>query len=300
MPLPPLYKFLNPEGAKLTLGNCTFRHAKPSDFDDDMDMTIENIFPVSIEVAAEQMVDIGIARIIFENLDRKPTCSNVMQRTMVSEMQKVFRANPDAVNIIENETKDDKADDIYDLQKMNMTADEFLDDLNDFLQGYRVLCVTDNKASLRMWKSYAANHTGVVIRITPNEAKDSKFKLFRKIDYVQARPTLYQSVREFFEDGLFGDQGEKYRMILDKIIYAKTLEFEFEKEYRLAVPLGPTEADYNTLLYHPEEVSELYLGKKMAKADKMQITALAKLRNPEIRIFQSSVDDLGKIVFQEL
>ena len=39
MTLPPLYKYLNVQGAKLTLGNRTFRHAKPSDFNDIEDMT---------------------------------------------------------------------------------------------------------------------------------------------------------------------------------------------------------------------------------------------------------------------
>ena len=34
MTQPPLYKYLDVRGAKLTLGNKTFRHAKPSDFND--------------------------------------------------------------------------------------------------------------------------------------------------------------------------------------------------------------------------------------------------------------------------
>src|SRR3982074_32542 len=45
MTLPPLYKYLNVQGAKLTLGNRTFRHAKPSDFNDIEDMTVQSIFP---------------------------------------------------------------------------------------------------------------------------------------------------------------------------------------------------------------------------------------------------------------
>jgi hypothetical protein len=45
MALPPLYKYLNVEGAKLTLGNRTLKHAKPSDFNDTEDLTIQSIFP---------------------------------------------------------------------------------------------------------------------------------------------------------------------------------------------------------------------------------------------------------------
>jgi hypothetical protein len=43
MALPPLYKYLDVQGAKLTLGNRTFKHAKPSDFNDTEDLTIQSI-----------------------------------------------------------------------------------------------------------------------------------------------------------------------------------------------------------------------------------------------------------------
>jgi hypothetical protein len=39
MTLPPLYKYLDVNGAKLTLGNRTFRHANPCSFKDLEDMT---------------------------------------------------------------------------------------------------------------------------------------------------------------------------------------------------------------------------------------------------------------------
>lgn len=298
MSLPPLYKFLNPEGAMLTLGNGTFRHAKPADFEDDMDMTIESMFPECIEVAAEQMTS-GVARMIFENLDREPTSQNARHRAMVSEMQEVFRTNPDAVDVIERELQDDHADDIYDIRRLKAVTKETIDELNELLQNYRVLCVTDDKASHRMWESYAANHAGVVIRITPNEAKDSKFKLFQKVNYVRTRPTLYESTKQFKVDSLFGDPFEKTKMILNKIIYTKTSEFEFEREYRLAIPLGPYE-EYNTLTYHPEEISELYLGSQITEVIKTDVITLARNRNPNIEIFQSSVDDHGEIVFHQL
>jgi hypothetical protein len=45
MALPPLYKYLSVEGAKKTLGTNTFRHAKPSSFNDTEDLTVSSIFP---------------------------------------------------------------------------------------------------------------------------------------------------------------------------------------------------------------------------------------------------------------
>ena len=273
MPLPPLYKYLSLQGAKLTLGNGTFRHAKPSDFNDDMDMTLQSAFPVDMETALEQM-KVGLARIIFENLDKKPTCYNPEHRAMVLQMQEAFRANPDAVNIVERELEKDRVGDIYDVSHMKRFTEDYLAELNAILQGYRVLCVTDDNSSIPMWKRYSADHSGVVLRITPNKAKDSKFTLFRKVNYEPTRPTLYESTQKFREDALFGDLEKTSRLLLDKIVYTKTLEWKYEQEYRLAVPLGQGQ-NYDTLSYHPEEVTEVFLGAKIGASEKDQIIQLA-------------------------
>jgi hypothetical protein len=48
---PRLYKYLDVNGALLTLRNRTFKHAKPSDFNDKADLTIESLFPEADEAA---------------------------------------------------------------------------------------------------------------------------------------------------------------------------------------------------------------------------------------------------------
>jgi hypothetical protein len=68
MPLPPLYKYLDVQGAKLTLGNRTLKHAKPSDFNDTEDLTIQSIFLEETEAACgdgtEGEVDGGDHRLL--------------------------------------------------------------------------------------------------------------------------------------------------------------------------------------------------------------------------------------------
>ena len=44
MALPPLYKYLDAEGAKKTLGNRSFRFSKPSEYNDLEDMTAQSFF----------------------------------------------------------------------------------------------------------------------------------------------------------------------------------------------------------------------------------------------------------------
>ena len=78
----------------------------------------------------------------------------------------------------------------------------------------------------------------------------------------------------------------KLREITDRIIYSKTLEWEYESEFRLAIPVFEGK-DWNTLRYHPEEITELYLGLAMSEGNKDKIVALAKAVNPNIAIFQT-------------
>lgn len=74
---------------------------------------------------------------------------------------------------------------------------------------------------------------------------------------------------------MFGNQLERARTALDGIIYSKTNAYKFESEYLLAISLGEGEEDYRTQPFHPEEITELYLGAAMTDADKQEIVATA-------------------------
>jgi hypothetical protein len=298
MTLPPLYKYLDVNGAKLTLGTRTFRHAKPSDYRDLEDMTIRSIFPVEVEVALV-ILSAGVVDIIVANLNEQPTCSAKLA-AVVTTLQEILRQNPEQADILrEQMRKLPELKAVFDAEAMRVRSEAFVNATNEFMQSYRILCVTTDNGSERMWEDYAQDHLGAVVRIEPNVEKASKFELFRPVEYRAARPALYDQTLDFLEGSLFGDQQARSRAILDKIIYAKTLPYKFEKEYRLAVPVGEEEGDWSTLPYHPEEVTELYLGLGMTEEDKHDIVGKAKAVNPCIAIFQAIRDANRKLAFRQ-
>jgi hypothetical protein len=73
-----------------------------------------------------------------------------------------------------------------------------------------------------------------------------------------------------------------------KIAYAKTLAWQHEGAYRLVIPLRQGEEPWNTLAYHPEEITGLYLGAALTDTDKQDIVAKAKALNPQSRFFRRS------------
>jgi hypothetical protein len=191
-------------------------------------------------------------------------------------MQAALRADPSAVARIKAEIARGAMDGIYDMDRLRATAESTISDVNAFMQGWRVLCVTMHQDSEKMWSGYAENHKRVALRIEPNVAKDSKFQRFKPVVYQAKRPPLHDDVLEFVAGSLFGDRVARYRAIMEKIIYAKTLDWQHEGEYRLAIPLASDEEPWNTLPFHPEEITEIYLGAAMTDADRAGILGKAQ------------------------
>jgi hypothetical protein len=279
---PALYKYLDIAGARLTLGNRCFRHAKPSTFNDTEDLTIRGLFPEDDETALA-IIENGFSDLLLRHLDDEPTCLNERMRLQLKCILAAFKANPDAARILKEAKKDLPS--VFNVERMKQRHRDFVAEINAFMQGFRILCVSSRKDSERMWDRYAQAHSGVVLRISPNIDKDSKYQRFQPVTYQATRPTLYESAERFQEDSLFGDQEARIRIAMEKIVYAKTLDWEYEKEYRLAIPVH-TDDDWDTLGYHPEEISEIYLGAKACDEWKAEVIALGKGVNPRIVVQQ--------------
>jgi hypothetical protein len=296
MALPPLYKYLDLAGAKLTLGNRTFKHAKPSDFNDLEDMTIQSIFPEDVETALTKLAT-GLTDVVVKYANSQPTCPSPL-REKIAILQKVYRENPAAAEAVKAEVRRDPTKS-FDIEHMRAMSGQFVKEINDFMQGYRVLCVSKHRDSDRMWTRYAGNHGGIVLRIEPCVEKDSKFQLFYPIQYRSSRPPLYDDTLEFLASGLFSDQQRRRLDILDKIAYAKTLEWEYEGEYRLVIPVRSGES-WNIMPYHPEEITEVHLGAAMAGVDRGQIVEMAKAVNTKIAVFYISRAPGQRLKFDKL
>jgi hypothetical protein len=292
MVLPPLYKYLDVNGATKTLGNKTFRLAKPSTFEDTGDTTARSVFPEDVELALAKLSG-SCVDVIVENAGAAPTCGPE-QANMIRELQSLFRGDPRRAEAVRARIKELK---IFDVEHMRAVSDDFVKETNNFLQGYRVLCVSSDNASEGMWEDYADDHQGILLRIEPNVEKDSKYQLFRPVTYQRARPTIYDQTVGFLKDVWFGDPAARSRAILDKIIYTKTLPYKFETEYRFAMPFGQ-EGDWEPASYYPEELTALYLGMAMDNADKSEIIAKAKAVNSKVAIFQADRDSNHKLVFK--
>ncbi len=154
----------------LTLGNRTFKHAKPSDFNDTEDLTIQSIFPEDLD-AVVRRASRGIIDVIMNNLDAAPTCASPMQEKL-GAIQAALRADPSAVERMRAETLEGAMNGIYDMERLRWTGEATIKDVNEFMQGWRVLCVSTLRDSEKMWSDDAESHKGIALRIEPDVTKD--------------------------------------------------------------------------------------------------------------------------------
>lgn len=280
----------------LTLGNLTFKFAKPTDFNDIEDLTVQSVFPEPLEAALNR-IERGFTDVILKHLHESPTCSSPMKEN-VARIQHAYRANPEAAAVVKAEIAA-QSEPVLGLETMRLQVAEFLKEINEGLQDFRVLCVSTNIDSERLWSLYAENHKGIALRIEPDLRNDSKFQLFHPVQYRDARPSFYEDTLDFVAHSMFGDQ-EAHRLKATKnIIYTKTREWEYEGEYRLAIPVMPDEQPWNTLGYYREEITELYLGMAVAPEDQKLLTRRARIINPQIKVFQGT-PAFGRVRFVEI
>lgn len=284
---PPLYKYLGVEGARLTLANRTFKFAKPSDFNDLEDLTVRSVFDGELEVELSSLRS-AMLDVIIDNLNTPVTCPSPMKE-QVAQLQSLLKRDPGFLAEVKRHQSNEG-----EIDSSEMVATRFIEELNESMQDYRVLCVTSELNSEYMWRTYAEAHKGIALRIEPNIEKDSKFQLFKSVMYRKRRPALYKNAKTFIESALFGDKKKQTREKLFEIIHTKTLEWQRENEYRLAIPILGEEA-WNTLSFHPEEITELHLGAEIEVEFKELVIDLACSINPQIAIFQVGRNSKGKL-----
>jgi len=90
--------------------------------------------------------------------------------------------------------------------------------------------------------------------------------------------------------GLAMTTEESIKLILDRLVFTKSMEWQYEQEYRLYVPfLIKEDQAFATLRYHPEELTSIFLGCRMTKEKRKAIVELARKINPDVSIKMTSI-----------
>ena len=184
----------------------------------------------------------------------------------------------------------DNIDEIYDFESINKSYNNTLEKIQGSLNCHGVFCTTLNHDSLLMWAHYAQSHQGAVFEFAPDFERGSVLCASKPVRYNKERPLVFRSPSDMLRHGITMSEDESTRQIIDNLIFTKSPEWCYEREFRLAIPnfidIGAT---YNTVNFAPNELSAVYLGCRINQNDGDELISMARSINKEVKIYQARI-----------
>lgn len=159
---------------------------------------------------------------------------------------------------------------------MQKVTDENFEALRNALfklhhQGTLVSCFSTSRDSFRMWGHYAKKHTGFCVEFRPRGygPGDLRTRLLYPVIY-SARPF---DITDMFRQMKESDWNNLQPI---KAVLLKSLEWEYESEWRFAVTGEKSDRDQEWAFL---PAAALYLGAKIEKSDRDRLCSIAKIKN---------------------
>lgn len=268
------YKYVTASIAKLILTNLEVKCSSPFLFNDPFDSQIEIQHDVR---NTEELIKRATGKIC-----------DAMKHLLVGCT--VEQANG---LVVENMMTDTKF--ITDRQ---LAFDRFYQEVNEkiieFAKEDRIFCLSEINDSLLMWTHYTKDHKGAVIRFRCIPEINTATCAAKPVIYSDKVPLL--TIEDFFK----GEQFVK-NYILNEALLTKSLDWEYEREWRLILKQQNKAKDFDLRSVFEKEIDAIYLGCKMEADDKKELIDITRDKRQSITIFEAFKDRKEfKLNFKEL
>ena len=157
-------------------------------------------------------------------------------------------ASPEKRKFLRDELIATPSEQLYDFDTIKKNHFEILKKFKAGFNRYGIFCTTLRHDSLLMWAHYAQSHQGAVLQFAPDFKRDSVLCASKPVLYAKERPLPYSSRSDLLRHCITMSPEESTKRMLDKLIFTKSLEWEYEQEFRLVIPnFIPVDASFRTL-----------------------------------------------------
>ena len=156
-----LHKYLNCDGAKKTLENCTLKLSSPLAFNDPFDMQLVEALGLEITDFAETLWPVFFD-FLSGDIDYSQVRQNQLGAKVVLLNQLWKTASKEKLDSIRTAISLRPVEEIFDFNVLQQNSQQLVDKLQKDFRGYGVFCTSKNKNRLLMWSHYADHHRGVV------------------------------------------------------------------------------------------------------------------------------------------
>jgi hypothetical protein len=288
-----LYKYTSLGGLIKTLEKRSLKLSRPSDFNDPIDMYIQE--PLSLETKN------FLVQIKHSIMDFLKGSNDALLLNSTKDAYKMGAVRSALARLSTEERADFERyaelhfinrpiEDLYDLEDLERSNRKFSAFLNETMSQFAVFCSTADHNNLLMWAHYSDQHRGAVIEYTPSIEKASALLASKPVTYSVKRPFLFQSAEEVLMIYL-GEFPKKWTLKMEHgIFYSKSIEWAYEKEYRLVIPNFIKRHEKFVLLpFYEEELSAIYFGCRMSPEDKQMAARLAISVNKNVKLYTALV-----------
>lgn len=280
-----LYKYLSPENALRVIGSRKLRFTPPSQLNDPFELRPQYESLNDAPEVQSQLTDENLRMVMREEinkqLDQMPV--ELFQFIPKESFQKFFaEATP-----ITKQLAPELFGGITDVFKESLYTNL------DRLVG--ILCLSEKNNVALMWAHYAHSHRGVVLGFDSTSPyferrlhANDDFRHLEKVSYKQIPSVQIVNI----EDGR-------------EILYTKNVEWEYENEWRMVVPLenadqviNANDADIHLFEYPPDGLQEVILGCRVSDAYRGEIlTVLAEKSDlHHVRKFTTEIDEHDRTI----
>ncbi len=268
------FKYHDAKTAQIVLRDCTRLWSSPSEFNDPFDCNFNIYLTDNHELLAKNETE-KIISLITSN-EPIPGSDNNPTLKKYERMRQNLKSGITKENIRET-MRTGIMKDIKPLAlKFNDGIDQVkkkLDDNNDIA----LFCVSEINDNILMWSHYAKNHTGVVIEFHCTE--DSVLTCAKPVEYTKSLPVLN-------EVPIGSEALTSY--YIETLCYAKSIDWAYEKEWRVATTHRNKSKTKEILPYNPKELKSVYLGCKICQNKEKEIISIIREKHSDVLIYKAN------------
>ena len=284
-----LFKYFSPKGAIGTLSTGTVRLTRPSRFNDPFDMRLDDALGVEIKQFLEEQ-KIVLFNFLCEGGENNILASRKLGAAAALLTEKMRTAAPEKKKFMREKLITMPVETIYDLAELERSRITIVECFTRDLSEVGVFCTTSRHDSLLMWAHYAQSHEGAVLQFAPDLERNSLLCRSKPVRYAQERALPFRTPTDLLKHALTMSSEESAEDIMDRLIFTKGQEWEYEQEFRLALrKFVPPDADFGTLNFAPCELDAVYLGCRIGLSDSQNVMKLARSLNPNVQLFRAKL-----------
>jgi len=284
-----IYKYLSFNGLCSILESGSIRLSKPTAFNDPFDTNLQDGFANDKKVFFEDLKK-GFLDFIESDFDFSSLSADAPSRDKLFFIhQSLKQASLDEKTQSRQQLLDTPVEDLFDLGKMEQVLHETISFIRQSFESDGIFCSSADYRNLLMWAHYTESHKGAVIEFSPSVEKHSFFLASKPVVYSNERPVLYSSAQELIHHTFCMSNKESGRALMDKLVFTKGSDWQYEQEYRLYIPLCMKDGQsYKFLLFHPEELTGIFLGCRMNQPNIEKTIKAAYAFNPSVTVFKAT------------